>query len=446
LNRLFLRFLAPILISIALASVLVYLAISLLFGDLVEQNAKNQASAQIFLLEQYIDSAPSDEWLTRLNKVREVSQVKFDLISLAQAKSYLNHAQQQQLMAGQLVIDAFDGTFYRRVDIVGDRYVGSNEDVIFAHNLPIDFWLTLKLELLRYFIIALVILIPVAFWSHAHWRDVKELVSTADAFGHGHFSQRAKLHPKSSIYSLSQQMNQMAQRIEQLIKAQKNLLHSVSHELRTPIARLTFGLELLHYFEGGQDAFQKRVEAMQTDIAELNELVSELLEMSSLEQAIGQKKLQLESVNTHAFFDLCAQQQQPSILERSLNISVDPRVLQMTVDVKLLRRAVGNVLKNAVKYSQQQIHIEVSLSTENRIQIVIEDDGEGISTDDAAKIFQAFFRVDDSRNKITGGYGLGLSIAQQAIKLHQGTIEVTASQLGGARFIILIPCLDLETV
>lgn len=441
MKQLFIRFLTPILISIAIASLLVYLVISFIFGSPSDQNAKNQSSAQIFLLEQYVDSAPKDEWLNRLNKVREVSQVQFDLIPLSTVKPRLNNNQFDMLLLGAIIFDPANKAFYRRVDINGERYVGSNDDVIYAQNLPIDFWLTFKLELLRYVIVALVVLIPLAFWSQAHWRDVSVLINVANAFGNGKFSERANLQPSASIYSLSQQMNDMAQRIEQLVHAQKTLIHSISHELRTPIARLTFGLELIHEFKGDQKALQQKIIAMQNDTEELNELVSELLEMSLLEQASGKRKLQLELVNTRAFLESIVQQH-TMIESKSIHVFVEESVEKIHIDHKILRRALGNIVKNAVKYCRHQIQIRVSLDQENRIHFSIDDDGDGIDLSDADKIFNPFFRADNSRNKVTGGFGLGLSIAEHALTLHHASISYSPSTLGGARFEVIMPILS----
>jgi two-component system OmpR family sensor kinase len=443
LKQLFIRFLTPILISIAISSFLVYLVIGFILGSPVDQNAKNQSSAQIFLLEQYVDSAPNDEWLNRLNKVREVSQVKFDLIPLSIAKSRLSKEQIEMLLRGSFIFDPENKSFYRRVDVNGDRYVGSSEDVIYAQNLPIDFWLTFKLELIRYFIVALVVLIPIAFWSRAHWLDVGKLIKVANAFGNGKFSERANLQPSASIYTLAQQMNEMAERIERLVQAQKTLIHSISHELRTPIARLTFGLELLYEFKGDQKTLQKKILAMQNDTEELNELVSELLEMSLLEQANGKSELQLELVETRGFIESIVQQQ-TLIEHKSIEIFVEKTVEKIYIDQKILRRAIGNIIKNAVKYCRYQINIRVTLVQENRIHFSIDDDGDGINAIDAPKIFNPFFRVDNSRNKVTGGFGLGLSIAQNALNLHHASITYSPSSMGGAHFEVILPMLSLE--
>lgn len=117
MNRLFLRFLGPVLLSIALATVFVYAAITWLFGDPIEQNAMRQAAPQVFLIEQYIDKAAPDEWLSRLNKVREVSQVSFELMPLPQVMEKLSRTQRDKLRAGEIILDVPNRSLYRRVDL-----------------------------------------------------------------------------------------------------------------------------------------------------------------------------------------------------------------------------------------------------------------------------------------------------------------------------------------
>src|SRR5689334_13659334 len=126
------------MLSITAATFVIYFVFARLFGDPLDDIARRQASAQIFLLEQYVDRAPGDEWLGRLNKVREVSEAHFDLIPLDQARAALPAREHEALERGEVVLDPQHKAFFRRVDLHGDRYIGSNEEAIRAYNLPID--------------------------------------------------------------------------------------------------------------------------------------------------------------------------------------------------------------------------------------------------------------------------------------------------------------------
>eukprot|EP01036_Dinobryon_divergens_P020818 gene20818-28556_t len=141
------------------------------------------------------------------------------------------------------------------------------------------------MEVVRYVIVALALLIPIALWSRSHWTSLQALSAVADEFGAGHLSARSRLHPGAAVYPLAERINLMAGRIESLLEGQRNLLHSVSHELRTPIARLEFALELLRSASKNDPALEQRIVAMEGDVAELNGLVHELLGMTRLDSA-----------------------------------------------------------------------------------------------------------------------------------------------------------------
>jgi two-component system OmpR family sensor kinase len=436
-NRLFFRFFVLVMLSITAATFVIYFVFARLFGDPLEDIARRQASAQIFLIEQYVDQAPPDEWLGRLNKVREVSSAHFDLVPLAQARAALPERQHATLERGEIVLDPGKRTFYRRVDTTGARYVGSEDEVIRAWNLPIDLEQALAREVLRYVIVALALLVPIALWSRAHWKALQSLSHVADEFGAGRLSARARLQPADAVYPLAERINAMAERIQGLLEAQKNLLHSVSHELRTPIARLEFGLELLA--DRAADpaanaaALVKRIGAMGGDLAELNELVNELLSMSKLDSAGEAQRLPFDLA---PMLQECVDGMHPR--PQQLDAIFDADLGSIDGDRRLLARAVGNLLRNAEKYAARQVLLRAR-RLEDRIEIAVEDDGPGIPADEAERVFEPFYRLDRSRDRATGGFGLGLSIARKAVLLHGGTLHVESAGLGGARFVIGLP-------
>lgn len=441
MNRLFLRFLLPVLVSIAVATVLVYAVISWIFGDPIEKNAERQAAPQIFLIEQYIDKAATDEWLARLNKVREVSQVQFDLIPLSQAMDKLDRLQKEKLRQGRIVVDAANRTLYRRVDLDGEKYIGSEEDVLHVQNLPIDYWFNIQLEVVRFVIVALVLLIPIAFWSRAHWRDIQDLSYVTSEIGSGHLSARAGVSSTASIYPLAQQINQMGERIEQLLNSQKNLLHSVSHELRTPIARLEFALEILQDNSDigiPSDKNKTRIQAMQADLSELNSLVSELLNMAKLD---AQGTLNAEPIDVHDLMQACMQHLPPIPNHLYFELDLDIQTSTLIGDRHLLERAIQNLLKNALKYAESRISFTLKQFA-NTLSVIVEDDGAGIPEADREKIFEPFYRLDRSRDRSTGGFGLGLAIVKQIVTLHHGSIRISQASIGGARFELILPNLE----
>ena len=432
MNRIFFRFFVLVMLSITAATFVIYFAFARLFGDPLDDIARRQAAAQIFLLEQYVDQAPGDEWLTRLNNVREVSEVRYDLMPLAQALDALGAGQRAELERGNIVIDVAGKSFYRRVDLDGERYIGSQDEVLHARNLPIDTGQALKMELLRYVIVAIALLVPIALWSRSHWRALQSLSRMADEFGAGKLSVRARLKPSDAVYPLAERINHMAGRIEDLMEAQRNLLHSVSHELRTPIARLEFALELLDA-KARDPELSRRIAAMEGDLSELNNLVKELLDMSKLDST---RTLQGAPVELEALLRDCCATLPPSPQPVACELASGLGTVE--ADARLLARAVGNLLRNAQKYAQGSIVLSAR-RTPGQVEIAVDDDGPGIPLDERERIFDPFYRLDRSRDRATGGFGLGLSIAHKAVALHGGTLRVESSPLGGARFVLRLP-------
>ncbi|QJD98813.1 two-component sensor histidine kinase [Massilia forsythiae] len=452
MNRLFFRFFVLVMLSITAATFAIYFVFARLFGDPLDDIARRQASAQIFLLEQYVDHAPADEWLARLNKVREVSEAHFDLVPLAQARAALPRAAQAALLRGEVVLDPAHKAFFRRVDLGGERYVGSEDDAIHAWNLPIDLGRALAMEVLRYVIVALALLVPIALWSRSHWQALQSLSRVADEFGAGKLAARARMAPSDAVYPLAERMNAMAGRIQDLLDTQRNLLHSVSHELRTPIARLEFALELLSERAAdlardaapagdvaasaraaGAAALLKRVAAMEGDLAELNALVNELLSMSKLD---SNEALQRAPFALAPLLRECADGLHPQ--PARLRCVLDPALDMVEADRRLLARALGNLLRNAQKYAAGEVLLAARRIGPD-IEIAVEDDGPGIPEEERERVFDPFYRLDRSRDRATGGFGLGLSIARKAVALHGGSLRVERSALGGARFVVNLP-------
>lgn len=432
MNRLFSRFFILVMLSISVAALIVYFTINRLFGDPLENIARNQAAAQIFLLEQYVDQAPADGWLDRLNKVREVSEVRFDLIPVDTARQHLSGSDLETFNRGGVVIDIANRSLMRRVDLTGDKYIGSDEEAIHAQNLPIDIKVALQMEAVRYLIVALALLVPIGFWSRTHWRGLQGLMRVADKFGAGQLKVRAQMKPGDSIYPLAERINHMADRIETLLESQRGLLHSVSHEIRTPIARLEFAFELLHD-TAGDTLLQKRIGSMQDDLTELKSLVNELLGMARLD---SDQPLRYETFDLTQALRTCANALPPAAV--SLDVSVPDGMGTYYGDCRLLMRATGNLLRNAQKYANGKVALS-AVRKLGGVAIMVDDDGPGIPEEERDKVLEPFYRLDRSRDRNTGGFGLGLSIASKAITLHGGALTIDTSPLGGARFTISLP-------
>jgi len=435
MNRLFWRFALLVMLAITLATCAIYFTFSRLFGDPLEEIARRQAAGQIFLLEQYIDQAPSDEWLPRLNKVREVSVATLELQPLPAALAALPSSKREQLLQGAVVIDVGGKAFYRRVDTTGARYIGSDDDVIHAQRLPIDIGQALGMEAIRFGVIALFLLVPIGWWSRRHWRGLLALSKVADDFGQGNLAARAEVRPASSIAPLAGRINDMAERIGLLMDAHKNLLRSVSHELRTPIARLEFGLELLRGHAAEDPALQKRIVAMETDVDELKTLVNELLDLTQLDQAQAMPR-QLFALAP--LLRGCAPPHRAATTPaQQFSVSIPDDLGELQGDARLLARAVNNLLGNAAKYAASRIVLS-AVRDGATVRITVEDDGPGIPPEARERVFEPFHRLAREQDYAASGYGLGLAITAKAVQLHGGAIAIDDAPLGGARITITL--------
>lgn len=259
-------------------------------------------------------------------------------------------------------------------------------------------------------------------------KPLRSLSLAAKSIGTGKLNTRVghfRGHNKDEIAELSDEFDSMAEQLETLIKSKERMLQDISHELRSPLARMTIAIELAR--NKTSPAADVELARMELEISRLNLLIGEILDFARLEKSTAElhvSQVDMEKLLNQIIFDAnyeCAEK--PKRVHASL---IDP--CHLRVDARLIHRAIENVLRNALHYSPHDQLITVSLvknSAESSVQIIIKDKGPGVPENQLGTIFHPFYRVDSSREKGTGGYGLGLAIASRAIKLHKGTITAT---------------------
>ncbi|MFC7421558.1 ATP-binding protein [Iodobacter arcticus] len=430
--RIYLRiFILISVVTISLTQVLSYMT-NQFYAEQLEQFAVKDADAQIFLVEQYLDNTHGQLWLDRFKTLQKKANDSYDLITLDRTIAMIAPRNRQRLLERKVVVDIQSNAYFRRVDTDNSTFPGSANLVIYVTNKEDHDPLITRIKRFQYTIIFLLLLIPCGIWSYLHWRELQSLSKTANEFGSGLLSSRAKVRKSASVYPLAQCMNLMAERIQRLVDSQRELLHSVSHELRTPIARLEFGLELLKKDAKNND-LNPRFLAMENDLQELNELVSELLSLAKIEQ---QQALPMHRVNLTETLHMVLNSLEHVMHGKEISHAIHSQDSMVMGDPKLLSRALSNLLRNAAKYAEHKIKISTLQNNTGGLEISIEDDGPGIPDKEREHIFEPFFRLDRSRDRASGGFGLGLAIAKKAVTLHQGKIWVDQSTLGGARFTI----------
>lgn len=269
------------------------------------------------------------------------------------------------------------------------------------------------------------------FWVRPHWRDLEHIRLAAQRFGDNDLGSRILLPSRSTVRSLAGHFNQMAERIEGLIANQRELTNAVSHELRTPIARLSFELDQLRQ---QSDPRQSRalINDMYADLGELEEMVSELLTYASLEP--GATQVTREHIEAHSWLDsvigavaLEAEAQGVQLSLRTCEVDV------IQIEPRFMARAVINLLRNAIRYADHRVEVSL-VKFGSGYEVRVNDDGPGVPLEGRTKIFEPFLRLDASRDRRTGGFGLGLALVKRVSQWHGGQVEVLDSEWGGASF------------
>jgi len=284
-----------------------------------------------------------------------------------------------------------------------------------------------------YALIALVVLL----WIRPFYRDLGRLRIAAAEFGKEDFSARVQLDSKSSILPVAQSFNAMAERIEYLVSAHRELTNAVSHELRTPLARFKFSLEILARSDD-PDRRRQYIDHMKTDVTELEGLIDEMLNYARLSEQ--NLLMDLVDIDLKQWLqqELGVYPQEPVRIACSFAVQPSAGGYRTCLNPELMARAMHNIIRNGLRYAHSVISVHASLN-EHGVTIRICDDGPGIPPEMQDKIFEPFSRLETSRDKASGGYGLGLAIAARILQRHQGSIRVQNCDPHGACFYLEWP-------
>ena len=255
---------------------------------------------------------------------------------------------------------------------------------------------------------------------------IRNITATVVRFGQGDLSARTKLRRRDEIGWLARSFNGMAERLEKLLLSERRLLEDISHELRSPLARMKLAVKLARTSTDPSAALDR----VEREVSRIEALTSEIVEVTRLEG--DPRLLKLDSVSLgelvqEAVSDCCGE-----VEPRACNVRVDAQFSgTVFCDRELLRRAVENLLRNAIRYSPEHAPIDILLdqNTSNVI-ITVRDYGLGVPDKSLCQIFEPFFRVDEARDMDSGGVGLGLSIVKRVVHLHHGMVAARNAHPG----------------
>lgn len=268
-------------------------------------------------------------------------------------------------------------------------------------------------------------------------RKIRQVRYALNRMKSGDLSLRVPIEGSDEMANLASSYNNMSDHIQRLIEAQRELMRAVSHELRTPVARIRFGTEML----AEEDDYNHRmhqVDMIDKDIEALNTLIDEIMTYAKLEQ--GTPSLDFDEITLFDVLDQVAVETEALKTQKEIELVAPPLYVKVDAERRYLHRVVQNLVGNAVRYCDNKVRITGGIHSDGMAFVCVEDDGAGIPEPDRKRVFEAFARLDDSRTRASGGYGLGLSIVSRIAYWFGGEIKVDESPtLGGARFIMTWP-------
>jgi two-component system sensor histidine kinase CpxA len=260
--------------------------------------------------------------------------------------------------------------------------------------------------------------------------------------------------PRDELTELMRDFDRMAERIEGLVESQSRLLKDVSHELRSPLARLSVALGLARQRAASEigcvaPELESALNRIEQEADRLNQLIQRLLTISRLES--GTDGIRKTTLSLRELVEQIAHDAEYETPGRGCRVTVpsdSEDEFLVEADPDLLRSAIENAVRNATRYTAEGTTVEVRLERqqavsgsgeEGEIIVRVLDSGPGVPNEALRKIFEPFYRLDDARNRQTGGAGLGLSIADRAVRLHGGQLRASNRKEGGLEVEIRIP-------
>jgi two-component system sensor histidine kinase CpxA len=303
---------------------------------------------------------------------------------------------------------------------------------------PYPAWLK-HLPMLQVITALIIVALLTAFVTWRITHPLRKLKQATDSFARGNLDIRLPDRVecrKDEIGEVGLAFNHMAERISLLVSNQQRLFRDISHELRTPLARQQIALELLA--RKLPDTEHQSLHRIEREIERMNALIDQVLTLLRLEQ-----NDQSPSIEAYDLSDLLYKLTQDAQFETQSKDQIhlqQPEKNPLTGQPELVSRAVENILRNAIRYTPDdgRVFLQVDMHKDT-VVIRIEDEGEGVPEDSLKHLFEPFYRVEASRNQQSGGYGVGMAIAEQAIRAQGGRIEATNRSSGGLRVDITLP-------
>jgi signal transduction histidine kinase len=427
LLRLFLRLYVFLMLPATAAFVFFMYVTDQVMAQMNSEQQRLRAGVAFDRAERVITDKRVPDWQGRLKEIEKTFRVEHQLVPLDKAEDdfFMSAPEKQRLVSGDIAFRDRPGGGW-----VYERRMKDSDQV-----LRIEWVGAYQYQLIYYAIIIALMTLAMCVilwrWMWPVWRDLQALSAATSRVGDGDFGVRAEIAPDSMLQPIASAFNVMATRVQALLQSHRDLEQGVAHELRTPLAQLRFDLELART-GGTEDDRAERFTAMERDVTDLDDLVSELLLLARLREAPPYTP---REVPARALIDDVIKRAHEEMRATGRTLVIEPpRNLpeSITCDAKSLARALANILRNAVRYAHSRVAVTVERAAGNTV-ISVDDDGPGVPPGQRDRLFEPFTRVEGSRGRDSGGVGLGLAIVKSVAEWHGGHAFISDSPLGGAR-------------
>lgn len=270
-------------------------------------------------------------------------------------------------------------------------------------------------------------------------RPIGKLTRAVNRMAKGDLSTRVKIYTKDEIGQLAQAFDKMGHELERYDKRLKSFVANASHELRSPLSSIKVMVEsLLNEKEPDYKITREFLTDINKEIDRLTRLIKNLMELTRMDKM---KELNRTEFNLTDLIEEVVEKLKPLAKQKQLTVNIRaPQNFEVYMDYERIFRMVANLVDNAFKYNVDNGVVEISCKREdNNVVLTISDTGIGIPEENIHSIFERFVRVEKSRTRGSGGFGLGLALVKEIVELHKGKIEVESTINEGTTFKVILP-------
>ncbi|WP_277883677.1 HAMP domain-containing sensor histidine kinase [Paenibacillus sp. N3/727] len=304
----------------------------------------------------------------------------------------------------------------------------------------IDYWAFVVVNVVALLLFSAVCGLFVPFARNKHLAFYQSIVDAVKRISKGDFDVTIKQHEdfENEYGTLVESINQMAGELGQMEKMRQEFISNVSHEIQSPLTSIRGFARALQNDELSEHERQHYLQIIELETMRLSKLSDNLLKLTSLESDHHPIEPQFFRLDSQLRNLVLVSEPQWNAKELELDLNLDKA--NIFADEDMLSQVWVNLIHNAIKFTPDKGSISIDMKvSEHHVEVRVEDSGIGIGEAHLPHVFERFFKADASRNREQGGNGLGLSIVQKIVQLHNGTIEVTSTKGGGTTFIVKLP-------